>query len=254
MFRFNTMDPTYHKDVVCGNNSSTLENFRQSLNVCLQHWDSETISRWHGCLFLMNGGPLLCDYLTYYIYYHKTLTEMSKMVKISKILLLIQHNIGIRLGTKSYTPLMKAIQTESEEIVRALLERGVDLYDTGTRMTYFEMALDSNTDGQYTLCKLLLEFGYDISTRNMRMQTLQRHNQTCIMNFNAIFYAVFRQNVEDIKFLLQNGLSPNETALCNTHVEPRNNDCNRGSGAQLQTMTPLFLVYFYQVLTFRKNY
>lgn len=221
-------DVGHHKSIVCNNGASTFEDFSESLNVCLQHYDRDTISRWS---WGEEEFPLLCAYLS----------ETSRDEDhIQKTLLLIEHDIGIYLGSHSYTPTMLAIIHGEPRIVRAMLEKGVDLYDTGTRMTYLEQALVSHDDPEYTVCKLLLEFGYDIRTKNMRSQSVNGYENTRIIQFNALFFAVLRQRIQDVRFLLSHGLPPDDTTLCTSDVQPNENHCGEFFGLQIQTMTPLF--------------
>lgn len=217
-----------HKSIVCHNRASTFEDFSESLNVCLQHYDRDTISRWHKG---QGQFPLLCAYLS----------ESSRDEDhIQKILLLIEHDIGIYLGSHSYTPTMVAIVHGEPRIVRAMLEKGVDLYDTGTTMTYLEQALSHN-DTEYTVCKLLLEFGYDIRTKNMRSQSVNGYENTRILQFNALFFAILEQRIQDVRFLLSHGLPPDETTLCTSDVQPNENGhSGEGFGTQIQSVTPLF--------------
>lgn len=221
-------DVRHHKSIVCNHRASTFEDFSKSLNVCLEHYDRDTISRWH---WGEGQFPLLCAYLS----------ESSRDEDhIQKTLLLIEHDIGIYLGSQSYTPTMVAIIHGEPRIVRAMLEKGVDLYDTGTKMTYLEQALISHNDPEYTVCKLLLEFGYDIRTKNMRSQSVNGYENTRIIQFNALFFAILQQRMQDVRFLLSHGLPPDETTLCTSDVQPKENNCGEEFGTQIQTMTPLF--------------
>lgn len=210
--------------------------FKEKLEYLLNHFSMAEISKW-----VLNGwrAPILCAYIRF--------PFDDRMA-----LLLIEKGVDVNLGFNDngrYTPMMLAIKGGKLAIIRALLEKGVEMYDSGLPFTYLELALDyARLNGQNVtesgMCQLLLGAGYDINTKN-QLTVTSRSTSEIFMNFNALFRTIIHKDINGVEFLLRNGADPNSTALfvdCRDTMKLRT--LPRGlytRGNTTFTITPLYL-------------
>lgn len=240
------MDYAQHKENILhsvSTNDANVEDFQESLHYMLQHHTIKEINTWK------TGGEGIYtqDFLLHTCLKHRTSTPST----ISIALCLIRAGIDVNAeNIWGCTPMKLAIKNvEDISVINAMLQHGANVHNLVEDLSYLDMALELY---RYEVCELLLNAGFNINAPNTNcisygqyMPSSIRHMEEALVNANALFYAIYHCDPEQIQFLLDHGANPNATAL---HLKNPVPEHNYSSGfytwsirVRMCTVTPLYL-------------
>lgn len=208
------MEYAQHKENIVRSvsvNDANVEDFQESLHYMLQHHTIKEINTWK------TGGEGIYtqDFLLHTCLKHRRSTPSTISIALCLIRAGIDVNVENILGS---TPMELAVKYVGDiSVINAMLEHGANVHNLVHDLSYLDMALEL---GRYEVCELLLNAGFNINAANTNcisygqyMPYSVKHLEEALVSANALFYAIYKGNPEQIQFLLDHGANPNATAL-----------------------------------------